>query len=217
VNETNRSKFKQRATALAVASFISLTPWVAEAAGIGKLTVLSSLGQPLRAELDIAANRDELAGMTARLAPQDAFRQAGIDYVSILLDLRFTLDKRPNGQAVVKVTSVKPVNEPFLDFLVELNWPTGRLVREYTFLLDPPDIAAQSPRPVAEARIVETVQGGGVSPERPRPMAAPRQASQPKLAAEPKKADDAAGRLVQPGETLRKIAAETKYEGVSLE
>ena len=217
MNETNRSKFKQRATALAVASFISLTPWVAEAAGIGKLTVLSSLGQPLRAELDIAANRDELAGMTARLAPQDAFRQAGIDYVSILLDLRFTLDKRPNGQAVVKVTSVKPVNEPFLDFLVELNWPTGRLVREYTFLLDPPDIAAQSPRPVAEARIVETVQGGGVSPERPRPMAAPRQASQPKLAAEPKKADDAAGRLVQPGETLRKIAAETKYEGVSLE
>jgi len=218
VNETNCSKFKKRATALAVASLISLVPWVAEAAGIGKLTVLSGLGQPLRAELDISANRDELSGMSARLAPQEAFRQAGIDYASVLLDLRFTLDKRPNGQAVVKVTSAKPVNEPFLDFLVELNWPTGRLVREYTFLLDPPDIVAtQAVRPVAEAKVVETVQGG-VSPGRPViPKASSRLAPQPKLATEPKKTDDPEGRLVQPGETLRKIATETKYEGVSLE
>jgi len=219
VNETNRSKFKMRAAALAVASFMSLVPWGAEAAGIGKLTVLSGLGQPLRAELEIAANREELSGMTARLAPQEAFRQAGIDYALVLHDLRFTLDQRPNGQAVVKVTSVKPVNEPFLDFLVELNWSTGRLVREYTFLLDPPDIAAaQSARSVADARVVETVRGGGYSPERPaRPVAAPRLAPVPKQAAEPKKVDDSTGRLVHPGDTLRKIAAETKYDGVSLE
>ena len=219
MNETNRSKFKMRAAALAVASFMSLAPWGAEAAGIGKLTVLSGLGQPLRAELEIAANREELSGMTARLAPQEAFRQAGIDYASVLHDLRFALDQRPNGQAVVKVTSVKPVNEPFLDFLVELNWSTGRLVREYTFLLDPPDVAAaQSARSVADARVVETVRGGGYSPERPaRPVAAPRPAPAPKQAAEPKKVVDAAGRLVQPGDTLRKIAAETKYDSVSLE
>ena len=219
MNETNRSKFKMRAAALAVASFMSLAPWGAEAAGIGKLTVLSGLGQPLRAELDIAANREELSGMTARLAPQEAFRQAGIDYASVLHDLRFALDQRPNGQAVVKVTSFKPVNEPFLDFLVELNWSTGRLVREYTFLLDPPDVAAaQSARSVADARVVETVRGGGYSPERPaRPVAAPRPAPAPKQAAEPKKVVDAAGRLVQPGDTLRKIAAETKYDSVSLE
>ena len=127
--------FKKRALALAVASCLSFSPLVAEAAGIGKLTVLSGLGQPLKAELDVAANRDELAGMSARLAPQDAFRQAGIDYPSVLLDLRFALEKRANGQAVIKVTSVKPVNEPFLDFLVELNWPAGRLVREYTLSL----------------------------------------------------------------------------------
>ena len=218
MNETNHFRFKKRAAALAVASCLSLAPWVAEAAGIGKLTVLSGLGQPLRAEVDVAANREELAGMTARLAPQDAFRQAGVDYAAVLHDLRFTLDKGANGQAVVKVTSVKPINEPFLDFLVELNWPAGRLVREYTFLLDPPEIAVkQSARPVTEARVVETVQSRGISDRPARAKPAPRPAYVPKSAAEPKKTDAAGTRLVQQGDTLRKIAVETKYDGVSLE
>ena len=222
MNETNHTKFRKRAAALAVASCMSLTPWVAEAAGLGKLTVLSGLGQPLRAELDIGATKDELAGMAARLAPQDAFRQAGVDFASVLLDLRFAVEKRPNGQAVVKVTSVKPINEPFLDFLVELNWPSGRLVREYTFLLDPPEIAAQqASRPVAEARIVETVRGGGAEPEErtsAASRAAARPAPTPKVAAEPKQKPESTGtRVVARGDTLRKIADETKPEGVSLE
>ncbi len=225
MNETGNSKFKKRAAALAVASCLSFSPWVVEAAGLGKLTVLSGLGQPLRAELDIGAAKEEIAGMTARLAPQDAFKQAGVDFASVLLDLRFAVEKRPNGQSVVKVTSSKPINEPFLDFLVELNWPAGRLVREYTFLLDPPEIAAtQSSRPVAEARIVDTVRGGGSGGEfKPAPVRAaarstPRVAPAPKVAGEPKqKPDTSGGRLVKQGETLRKIAAENQYEGVSLE
>jgi pilus assembly protein FimV len=220
VNETNCSKFKKRAAALAVASCLSLTPWVVEAAGLGKLTVLSGLGQPLQAELDIGATKDELAGMAARLAPQDVFRQAGVDFPSVLLDLRFAVEKRPNGRAVVKVTSLKPINEPFLDLLVELNWPSGRLVREYTFLLDPPEIAAkQTSRPVAEARIVETVRGGAAAEERPASVrATPRPAPMPKVAAEPKQKPESAGtRIVERGETLHKIASESKHEGVSLE
>ena len=219
MTETKHIQFKKRAAALAVASCMSLVPLVAEAAGLGKLTVLSGLGQPLRAELDIGAAKDELAGMTARLAPQDVFRQAGVDFASVLLDLRFTVEKRAGGQAVVKVTSSKPINEPFLDFLVELNWPAGRLVREYTFLLDPPEIAVkQAARPVAEARVVETVRGGGAAEDRPVPVkSAPRAAPAPKVAAEPKAADGANTRVVQTGETLRQIAGETKYDGVSLE
>jgi pilus assembly protein FimV len=119
---------------------------------------------------------------------------------------------------VVKVTSSKPINEPFLDFLVELNWPAGRLVREYTFLLDPPEIAAkQTARPVAEARVVETVRGAASAEGRQasggmgaRPSAQP---GWPDTAARPA---DGNGRVVQPGETLRKIANETQYDGVSL-
>ncbi len=223
MNGTVQTRFKKRAAALAVASCLSISPWIAEAAGLGKLTVLSGIGQPLRAELDIGATKDELGGMTARLASQDVFKQAGVDFASVLLDLRFTVEKRPNGQSVVKVSSFKPINEPFLDFLVELNWPAGRLVREYTFLLDPPEMmASQSSRPVAEARIVETVRGGGYAGEsRSAPVKAapaPRPAPAPKLAAEPKPKPESTGaHVVKQGETLRKIAAENKYEGVSLE
>lgn len=215
MTETNRSHFKKRAAALAVASCLSLAPWAAEAAGLGKLTVYSGLGQPLRAEVEIGANRDELVGMTARLAPADAFKQAGLDFQQSLYDLRFAVEKRASGQSVVKVTSVKPINEPFLDFLVELNWPAGRLLREYTFLLDPPEIApkgAGQQVSVAEAQIVDSLPGGGAAVSRKAPA---RQAP-PAATAEPKKA--AAGtRVVQPGETLRKIAGETQYQGVSLE
>lgn len=221
------SNFKKRAAVLAVASCLAVTPWLAEAAGLGKITVLSGLGQPLRAELEVNTSRDEAAGMTARLAPQDAFRQAGIDYSSVLMDLRFTVEKRASGQSVIKVSSSKPVNEPFLDFLVELNWPSGRLVREYTFLLDPPEVAAKAasrPVSVAEAKIVETVPGGGMNGEfAPRKAPAPRPApivpkpAATKAPAEPQKTSGTDTHLVQRGETLRKIAAETKPEGVSLE
>jgi pilus assembly protein FimV len=229
VNGTVQTRFKKRAAALAVASCLSISPWIAEAAGLGKITVLSGIGQPLRAELDIGATKEELAGMTARLAPQDVFKQAGVDFASVLLDLRFTVEKRPNGLSVVKVSSAKPINEPFLDFLVELNWPAGRLVREYTFLLDPPEMAApQSSRPVAEARIVETVRGGGNAGEakpapakaaaRSAPAPTPKVAAEPKAAAEPKEKPESTGtHVVRQGETLNKIAAENKYDGVSLE
>ena len=212
MNETNCSKFKKRAAALAVASCLTLAPWLANAAGLGKITVLSGLGQPLRAELEVSANRDELAGMTARLAPQEVFRQAGVDYSSVLLDLRFAIEKRASGQTVVKITSGKPVNEPFLDFLVELNWPAGRLVREYTFLLDPPEVAVkQAARAVVDARVVETVPGGGT-------QSAPATRPAPAQRVEPAPRPDAGDtRVVRAGENLRKIATETQHDGVSLE
>ena len=219
MNGTNCSKFKKHAAAIAVASCLSLAPWVTEAAGLGKLTVLSGLGQPLRAEMEIGANKSELVGMTARLAPEDAFRQAGVDYSSALQDLRFSVEKRSNGRSVVKVTSARPVNEPFLDFLVELNWPAGRLVREYTFLLDPPEMAAkQLAKPVAPPRVVEKkAQADAAVVERPAPV---KPVPAPKVAtteSSPPAERNGEGRNVRTGDTLHKIAAETQYEGVSLE
>lgn len=218
MTDTIRTNFKRRAAAAAVASCLSFAPWLAEAASLGRITVLSGLGQPLRAEIEISASRAELAGMTARLADQKAFREAGIDYSSTLQDLRFAIGKRSNGAPVIKVSSGSPVNEPFLDFLVELNWPSGPVVREYTFLLDPPEVAARAAgrAATADARVVETVRGGAAptaatAPETARPTPAPR------AAAEPKRADESGSRVVQRGDTLRKIAGETKHEGVSLE
>ncbi len=224
MTETSCSQFKKRAVVLAVASCLSVAPWFAEAAGLGKLTVFSGLGQPLRAELEIAANRDELAGMTARLASSEAFSQAGVDYPQALRDLRFVVEKRANGQPVVKVSSLRPVNEPFLDMLVELSWPAGRLVREYTFLLDPPEMLAKgasAPVSVAEAKVVETVPGGNAvfnrAASQPKVQARPAPAPAAKPAPEQRPADSGETRVVQAGDTLRKIASETQYDGVSLE
>jgi pilus assembly protein FimV len=225
VTDNNSSKFKKCALALAVASCMSLATTAADAAGLGKLTVFSSLGQPLKAEVEIAATGEELVGMTARLAPPDVFKQAGVDYASSLSDLRFVVEKRANGKSVLKLSSLRPVNEPFLDFLVELNWPAGRLVREYTFLLDPPEFAApQGTRSSVDAKLVETVRGGAAVPEavarpqRPaRDLPAPVAPVDKPAPAKPAAAADGATRLVEKGDTLRKIAAERQYAGVSLE
>ena len=215
MNETNGSQFKKRVAALAVASCLSLSPWIAQAAGLGKITVLSGLGQPLRAELEVSASADELSGMTARLAPPTVFQQAGIDYASVLMDLRFAVEKRPGGQTVVKVSSVKPINEPFLDFLVELNWPAGRLVREYTFLLDPPEVAAkQAPQAPVAPRVVETPRD---EPSRDGATITPRAAPAGRAASPAKEPQAGQTRVVKQGDTLRKIAGEFPYEGVSLE
>ncbi len=216
VSDTTKTKFKKRAAAMAVASCLSFVPWLAEAAGLGKITVFSGLGQPLRAEIELNASRAELAGMSARLAPQSAFREAGIDYASSLYDLRFSIEKRSNGMPVLKVTSVRPVNDPFMDFLVELNWPAGPAVREYTFLLDPPELQARAAgRPVstAEARVVESVAASAPAPK----AETPRQAVVVQRVVEAKRSGEPGTHVVQQGETLRKIAGETKYDGVSLE
>jgi pilus assembly protein FimV len=121
------------AAALALAAPLAL-----QAAGLGRLTVTSTLGAPLNAEIEIVALKPgEEDGLVARLASADAFQQAGIEPSAALNSLRFAIVRR-DGRPVVRVTSLQPINEPFVDMLVELEGGTGRLVREYTFLLDPP-------------------------------------------------------------------------------
>src|SRR5687768_7614785 len=133
---------------------LAATVWLAasfaaHAAGLGRLNVLSPLGQPLNAEIDIVSLQPgEEDGLAARLAPAEAFRQAGIEPSAALIGLRFAIVRR-EGRPVLRITSAQPVNEPFLDLLVELEWSGGRLVREYTFLLDPPEY--KGPQAIAAA------------------------------------------------------------------
>src|SRR4051794_29415304 len=125
---------------------------VANAAGLGKLTVMSALGQPLNAEIDLVSLQPgELEAMSARVAPPEAFRDARIEAAPSLRMLRFQVDKRPNGQPFLKVTSLAPINEPFLDVLVEVTWPAGRVQREYPILLDPPGYQANAAPPTVAA------------------------------------------------------------------
>lgn len=214
-----------------LAAAISAMPLAAEAAGLGKMSVISALGQPLRAELDITASREEQSTLTAKIASPEAFRQAGIEYTTALVGIKFTIDKRPNGQPYLKVTSDRPVNDPFLDFLVELNWASGRLVREYTFLLDPPEsVQKPAPAPIVAPEKKESAVAPKVStvasikaPE-PRDTVPAEEKPAKKEVAKAKSAESAAKkapaegeREVRRGDTLAKIAAETKPEGVSLD
>src|SRR3989440_3115553 len=124
-------------------------PLIVFAAGLGKLTILSALGQPLNAEIEVVSLQPgEEEGLNAKLGSPEAFRQAGIEFNPALNSVRFALERRGNMR-VLRLTSTQAVSEPFLDLLVELQWPTGRLVREYTFLLDPPGY--KGPQPIAAA------------------------------------------------------------------
>ena len=193
-----------------IAAAVSAVSLSASAAGLGRITVLSGLGQPLRAEVEIAATPEELQSLTARLASADAFRQAGVDYSPAVSGLRMSVERRGNG-AVVRVTSDRPINEPFVDMLVELNWSSGRLIREYTFLLDPPDTGAGR-----AAAVVASPESRGYA----RAAEADRRAAAPRAPRQAAAAPVAAGGrtyLVKPGDTLNRIALENRPDGVSVE
>ncbi|MBK8525016.1 MAG: FimV family protein [Betaproteobacteria bacterium] len=217
-----KSTPKLRIPTLAIAASLALSglPLAAHAAGLGKVTVFSALGQPLRAEVELSASREELASMKASLASPEAFKSAGLDYASALLSIRFVLDKRASGQSIIKLTSDRPLNEPFIDMLLELNWASGRLVREYTFLLDPPEIASKAAAPVAvpEARVAAPKPAPASTKAAPpaAPRAAPATKPQPESTAG-SKAEGGDAYQVKRGDTLRKIAAENQHEGVSLD
>ena len=228
-NTHQRIRFK--ATAIAVA--LAVLPLATHAAGLGRITVLSALGQPLRAELEVTATRDESPSLEAKVASVDAFRQAGIDYSQALATLRFSRDiKVRDGRQYLEISTDQPLNEPFIDMLVEMSWASGRLVREYTFLLDPPDLAQKSiPEPVAapavrseppmaqpsaQAAAPETAQTRPV-PRVSAPSAAPMRPAE--KSADKTASRSATGKLrtVVAGDTLGKIAAQTMPKGVSLD
>lgn len=200
-----------------LAAALAMLPPATEAAGLGRITVLSALGQPLRAEVELTATREELSSMTARLASHEAFKQAGIEFVPAMAGIKLVIDRRSGEKPVVRMTTDRPVNEPFLNLLIELSWTAGRLVREYTFLLDPaPEVLARKPA------ISPPAKGEASSVAQPAPVAAPKQpevvaAGKPQEAKPAEVKKSAQEREVQKGEYLRKIAAETQYEGVSLD
>ncbi len=122
---------------LAVSAFS--VPSVIQGLGLGELELNSALNQSFDARIVLLkAKPDELDSLTIGLADMDAFRKAGIDRPFILSKLRFAVISNETGPDYIRITSPEPIREPFLDFLIEVNWSRGRLLREYTVLLDPP-------------------------------------------------------------------------------
>lgn len=137
--------------AVAAASAV-MSSGMVHALGVGDIHLNSALNQPLDAEIDLTQVRD-LSGDEIRtmLASPDDFGRAGIDRTYFLTDLKFQPVVKPNGRSVIRVTSNRPVNEPFLNFLMEVRWPSGRVLREFTILLDPP---MYQPTPVVSSASV---------------------------------------------------------------
>ncbi|KAA0875854.1 FimV/HubP family polar landmark protein [Nitrincola tapanii] len=128
---------RKLALSLAIAGALGVTQ--ANALGLGEITVRSALNEPLNAEIRLLQVRDlSPLQIQPRMASVDDFSLAGVSRSRFVNDMRFQVSVRPDGTGVIRVTSNEPIREPFLNFLMEVNWPSGRLVREYTVLLDPP-------------------------------------------------------------------------------
>jgi pilus assembly protein FimV len=230
-------------TSVAIATGCLLaTP--AAALGLGRLSVQSALGETLRAEIEVTSlNAEEAASLRLRVASPDAYRAAGVEYNAALTGAQVQMVRRPDGTNMLRVTSDRAVVEPFVDVIIEASWASGRLVREYTLLFDPPSTrAAQAPAPAAAPVIsAAPVAPPAAAPAAPRAPdttrraaapaaaapAAPAAAMPPAPAAAPAPAPAAAlprpagegidQYRVRSGDSLSRIAGRVQRPGVSLD
>ncbi len=204
----------------------------AYALGLGRLAVQSALGEALRAEIDITSITPEEAGtLRVKVAAPEAYRAAGVDYNAVLPATNVELQRRADGRPYLKVSSDRAVQEPFVDVILEISWASGRLVREYTMLFDPPTVArAPAPTPAAPAAApviaaAPPAPAASPAPAAPAPRAArPAPESRPAAAAPAPAAPATAAAPAGPdeykvraGDTLSRIAGKTQRPGVSLD
>ena len=177
-------------------SAMLLAPTAVMGLGLGEIRLNSALNEPLSAEIDlVAATPEEVGALQAQLASAEIFQRYGLDRPAYLNSIEFRVGRGQDGRSVLLVRSSEAISEPFVSFLVDVNWSRGRLLREYTVLLDPPVMTAvgASPAPAAIAA--------------PTSMPAPVQSPPPPVAAAaPVPVVDGSTYTVQRGDTLYQIA-----------
>jgi pilus assembly protein FimV len=235
---TNAVRFALSGVALATACLWGSQAW---ALGLGRLSVQSALGEALRAEIDVTSlTPEEASSLQLRIAPPEAYRNAGVEYNAVLPSAKVSIQRRPDGSSVVRISSDRAVLEPFVDVILEATWSSGRLVREYTMLFDPPGTATAAAPPAAVAAPV-VISPAPSTATRPTPAPAPAPApaaaaAPPAPAPRPKPPTPApapttaaapapapAGEAtpdqvtVQPGDSLSRIARSLQRPSVSLD
>ncbi len=201
--------------ALLVLSATMLALGSAQAAGLGKMKVLSSLGAPFRAEVELTNLKpeEEEVNLIARVASPELFKQAGIDYNPALVGIRANLVKEGTTTTVV-LSSNSTVSEPLIEMILELNWQAGRLIRQYTVLLDPissaPDAPVEQVQPATPQLSAAPIPAPAPVVAAPAPSmdAAPaaKATSAPAKTEKPKEASASNRYDVQKGDTLSSIA-----------
>ena len=236
-NTTIAGRFALTALAAAAVGGASPSAW---ALGLGRLQVSSSLGEALRAEIDITSlSSEEAADLRLRVASPDAYRAAGVEYNAVLTGTQVELRRRSDGRPFLRLTSDRGVQEPFVDVILEINWSSGRLVREYTLLFDPPTVArspvplpaAANPAPMSQAELLAAQRlaerrAGRESVRDTGPSVAKSSVAKPsvpairesRVPAVGEQGDETAGKYrVKAGDSLSRIAAHTQRAGITLD
>lgn len=163
--------------ALSIAVMIAgAYPAASSALSLGDIESNSNLNQPLRAKIELlAAGAQDAKQLQVRLAPASVFNRVGIERPAFLDNLRFATSVQ-NGKPVILVSSDRPITEPFVNFLLEVSWPQGQLLKEYTVMLDPPvlmqpgnTVAGNEAAVRAEPRANGTVNRPAPVPAQPEP------------------------------------------------
>jgi pilus assembly protein FimV len=199
---------------LAVSAALALASGTTAALGLGQLEMRSRAGQPLLAEIPvISTTPGELEQLRARLASPETFARVGLQPPQgLVTDLRFSVAYDSAGRPVIRVTTDRPVEQPLVTFLLEVDWGQGRLVREYSALVDAPQAVAAAAQPPVQApagapsNVIQRPVQAPPRPEQPQRPAAGPQPGQPVAAPA---ADEAPGEYgpVRRGETLSRIAS----------
>jgi pilus assembly protein FimV len=136
---------------------LTLSPLSAQALGFGGIKLSSSLNEKLSAEVALlSASENDIQSLKIKLASDEAFSRAGIARNAFLHSLEFKVKQNSSGDYFIHITTNETVREPFLDFLLDINWKNGRMLREYTMLIDPPGRApkqASSSAPIIAATV----------------------------------------------------------------
>ena len=205
----------------------------AYALGLGRVKVQSTLGEVLRAEVDVPEiTAEEAASLRVDVAPIEVFKAAGLDYSATVTDIQVSLQKRADGRSFLRLSSSRPVTEPFVDLILEANWATGRVRRDYTMLFDPPnlrqtatDMAQVAPQ-IAPALSSPVPAAGTVNPpsspaaqtkSRPDPATSAKSQPESLKGSQPVVASRSSKVAVKPGDTAGNIAAQNKPTGISLD
>ncbi len=215
LESSSTSRFAMTCLGAALLLAVSSGAW---GLGLGRLSVQSAIGETLKAEIEIASLSQEEAGtLKVNIASAEAYRAAGVEYKALLANMQVQLIR--NGERnFLRVSSDQVVQEPFVDVILELNWASGRLVRDFSLLFDPPaNTLAAAPTALATPVIAAPVSAPETMAAMPVPAPSPNPSPPPAETLPKPAAPPAADYKVKSGDTLYRIAVKTQAPGVSLD
>ena len=194
-----------------------LIPAAGHALGLGNIEMKSALNQPLDAQIELlSVNKSDLSNLSVKLGSEEDFQRVGADRAFFLTKIKFKVVPRKNGTAYVQMSTTETVTEPFLDFVVEARWPRGRILREFTVLVDPPVLSNEAPAPMQQAAVAPQQAAPAATRQAPAARPAPIQ-SRAAMAPVPHQPGELTYGPVKYNDTLYEIADAMRPSGVTVD